>query len=178
MSDQRDTVTDLITQNVLWESYVRAGEKAWMRKEHTEALRNFTVAREKSKHFRSGDWRHIKSLQSLSRIYYELKNFSEAERLQAELLKLIEAHSGADSVEMISELRHMASIYEQEKKFQEAEQTYRFIIDNHPTRTSGLGDPTLSFLRQKCNEMKQLQKQKQQQGNASGSSGGDIEWIG
>lgn len=172
MTDQRDTLTDLITQNVLWESYVKAGEKAWMRKEHVEALRNFTVAKEKSRHFDPGDWRHVKSVQSLSRIYYELKNFTEAERVQSELLTLIESSLGPDSAEMISELKLLAIIYEHNKKYDQAEATYAYIIKQHPRTEYGQEDPSVHQLHSKCREMKKLQYDEQRRTRQ------DIEWIG
>lgn len=170
MSDQRDTITDLVTQNILWESYVRAGEKAWMRKEHVEALRNFNVAREKSKHFKVGDWRQIKTLQSISRLYYELKNFPEAERLQSEIVNMVEKENGPDSVEMQCELRHLACIYEQGKKYKEAEDTYRFMVQHHPLGLAA-GGPDVQLLKDKIAEMRR-------RANVDARSGNDIEWLG
>ena len=116
--------THALTQDNLWETYIRAGIEAYQQGNYAEAEKQLLVARQEAEKFGPEDPRLVRNLNSLATLYIKLGNYAESVTFIRRSLVIQEKVPGPAHPNLATTLNNLATLYRFQGKYAEAEPLY------------------------------------------------------
>lgn len=111
----QDAHAQLDVSQILWESYIKAGQSALRLKNSDEAHRMFSMALEKcDPHY--DEWRLLATLRWIAVSLCERKNYAEAEKTLNKMLQEVYARFGAEAPEALELTKWLAFVMEKQDR--------------------------------------------------------------
>ena len=116
--------THALTQDNLWETYIRAGIEAYQQGNYAEAEKQLLAALQKAEKFVPEAPRLVRNLNSLATLYIKLGNYAEAVTFIRRSLVIQEKVPGPEHPNLATSLNNLATLYRFQGKYAEAEPLY------------------------------------------------------
>lgn len=101
------------THNLLWEPYIEAARESWWQGDYEKAGKILVKAMQEAEDYGEVDPCLVRSVENLSRLYFNKRQFAQAEWLQMQAFETMEKLLGPDHPEVVRCFDKLAEIIEE-----------------------------------------------------------------
>jgi tetratricopeptide (TPR) repeat protein len=112
-----------------WETYRDAGRQAQAQGRFGEAEAQFQTAIKRAEEFGKEDPRYLESMESLGEIYMANGEYTKAEPVRREILRIRKQKLGPEHPDVIDSVERLGRTYFYQSKFAESEPLFRRVLD-------------------------------------------------